>query len=56
MFLNRIPNSWIRHAHVQGFDCETITLNIYINVFERMETVESIYEGVVEPSYEKPTR
>ena len=25
-------------------------------MFERMEIVESIYKGVVEPSYKKPTQ
>ena len=28
----------------------------YLNMFERMKIVESIYEGAVEPSYKKPTR
>ena len=25
MFLNIMPNIWIRQAYVQGFDCESIT-------------------------------
>ena len=41
-----MPNSWIRQAYVQGFDCETISFKEYV-FFERMEIAESIYEGVV---------
>ena len=37
--------------HVQGFDCETLTFEKYVNVFEPMEITEFIYEGFVEPSY-----
>ena len=36
---------------MQGFDCESITSKSTVNMFERMEISESIYEGVVEPSY-----
>ena len=31
-------------------------LKKHVNMFELMEIEESIYEGVVEPSYKKPTR
>ena len=50
ILLNIMPNSWSIQDYAQGFDCESI------NMFERMEIAESIYEGVVEPSYKKPTR
>ena len=56
ILLNSIPNSWSKHAYVQGFDCESITLKKYVNMFECMEISESIYKVVVEPSYKKPTR
>ena len=36
---------------MKGFDCESITFKAALNIFERMEIAESIYEGVVEPSY-----
>ena len=40
---------------MKGFDCESITFKAALNIFERMEIAESIYEGVVEPYYKKPT-
>ena len=46
-----MPISWSRQAYVQGFDCKSITFNKSVNMFERMEITESIYEGIVEPSY-----
>ena len=46
---------WSKQAYIQGFDCESINFKRYVNMFERMEIAESIYEGVVEPSYKKPT-
>ena len=52
-FLNSMPNSWIRQAYVQGFDCKAITFEKDVNMFEPMEIAESIYEGVVEPSNKK---
>ena len=42
-----MPNSWSKHAYVQGFYCESIMLKKYVNMFERMEISESIYEGVI---------
>ena len=51
-----MPNIWSRQAYVQGFYCESITFKKAVNMFERMEIAESIYEGVVKPSYKKPTR
>ena len=55
ILLNIISNIWSKHVYVQGFDCESITLENSVNIFKRMEIAESIYEGVVEPSYKKPT-
>ena len=56
ILLNSIPNIWSRHTYVQGFYCESITFKIAVNMFERMEIAESIYEGVLEPSYKKTTQ
>ena len=56
IILNVMPNSWSEKACVQGFDCEYVFVKKFVNMLERMETAESIYEGVVEPSYKKPTR
>ena len=36
---------------MQVFDCEYITSKVSDNMFERMEIVEYIYEGVVKPYY-----
>ena len=49
--LNRIPNSQSKQPYVQGFDCESIQFKKAVNIFERMEITESIYQGVVETSY-----
>ena len=46
-----MPNIWIKRAFFKGFYCEYITFKSGVNMFERMETAEYIYEGVVEPSY-----
>ena len=51
-----MPNSWSKQAYVQGFYCETIYFKKSVNMFENMEIAESIYEGVVKPSYKKTTR
>ena len=51
-----MTNIWSRQANVQGFDCETITFKNAVNMFERMEISESIYEGVVEPYLKNLTR
>ena len=40
---------------MQGFDCESITFKKSVNMFERMEIAESIYEGVLEISYKQST-
>ena len=36
---------------MQGFDCKYIIFKNAVNMFERMDIEESIYEGLVEPSY-----
>ena len=46
-----MPTRWYRQAYVQGFDCEYINSKKAVNMFESMEISESIYQGVVEPSY-----
>ena len=56
ILLNSIPNSWSKKAYVQDFGWDSIALNKSFNMFERMEIAESIYEGVEEPFYKKPTR
>ena len=42
-FSNIIPNSWSKQAYVQGFYCESISLKKDVNMFEKMNIVESIY-------------
>ena len=41
---------------MQGFDYESINFKADVNMFEQMEIVESMYEGLVEPSYKKATK
>ena len=53
IMFNSIPNGWSKQVYVQGFGCETITLKKAVNMSERMETAETIYEGVVESSDKK---
>ena len=36
IFLESIPNGWVKKAYVQGFDCGTIDLRTYVNMFEHM--------------------
>ena len=47
IILNIMPNSWSKQDYVQGFPWEYFSFNKAVNVFENMETAESIYEGVV---------
>ena len=56
ILLNSMLNSWYKQTCVQAFDGESITFKRVVNMFERMEIAESIYKGVVESSYKKPTR
>ena len=51
--LNSMTNSWSKQAYVQGFYCETIYFKKAVNIFERMETAEDIYEGAVTPYLKK---
>ena len=46
-----MPTRWSKQAYVQGFDCESIKFKKAVHMFERMKISESIYKGVVEPSY-----
>ena len=46
-----MPNIWYKQAYVKGFDCGSISFNKAVNMFEKMEISDSIYKGVVEPSY-----
>ena len=45
ILLNSIPNSCSKHA------CGSILLKKYVNISERMDIDESIYKGMVKPSY-----
>ena len=56
IMLNSMPNSWRKRAYEQGFDCESIPLKKAVNMFERMEIVQYIYKGILEPYYNKTTR
>ena len=49
-----MPTSWSKQYYTQGFDCESITFKKAVNIFERIGIDESIYKGVVEPSYKNP--
>ena len=47
ILLKSMNNSRRRQNYVHSFDCESITKNKYVKMFERTEIAESIYEGVV---------
>ena len=51
ILLKGMPNSCSKQSYVQVFDCEYIAFKKSPNMFEHMEIAESIYEGIVEPSY-----
>ena len=51
ILLNSMTNSWRKKAYVHIFDCGSITFKKDVNMFKRMDISESIYKGVVEPSY-----
>ena len=51
-----MSDSWYKQANIHGFESDSIMFKNVVNIFERMEIDESINEGVVEPSYKKPTR
>ena len=46
-----MPNIWSKKAYVQGFYCGYISFFKAVNIFERMDIAESIYEVLLEPSY-----
>ena len=56
IILNSMSNSWSKQFYVKVFDYEYNSFKKSVNMFERMEISEYIYEGVVESSYKKPTR
>ena len=51
ILLNITPNSQIKQAYFQVFDYESINFIAAVNIFERIETEESMYKDVVEPYY-----
>ena len=51
ILLNSMTNSWSKRDYEQGFDCVSINFKKSVNMLESMEIYESIYKGVVEPSY-----
>ena len=55
IILNRMSNSWSKQAYSRGLYCEYISFKKTVNIFERMEIAEYIYEGLVEPSYKNTT-
>ena len=40
-----MPNGWIKQACVKGFDCETVTKNKTLNMFESMEIMKIFIKG-----------
>ena len=40
---------------MKGFDCGSISFKKDVNMFERNQIYESVYEGVLKPSYEIST-
>ena len=50
-----MPTNWSKQGYLQGFDWESITFKKAVHMIESMEIAESIYRGVVEHSYKKPT-
>ena len=56
VLLNSTLNRGTRQAYEQGFGCEYVTSKKSVNIFERTEIEDYIYEVVVEPSHKKPTR
>ena len=53
--LNSITITCSKHAYVQCFEFDSINIQRTVNMFERMEIAEYIYEGVLELSYKKYT-
>ena len=55
IFLIGMPNIWSQKAYVKVFYCVYINFKAAINIFEYMEIAQSVYEGVIKPSYEIST-
>ena len=51
ILLNSVPNSYSKKLYVRGFDCEYISFEKVVNMFEWMDIDEYIYEGVLGLSY-----
>ena len=51
IIFHRIQNGWVRQAYVQRLNFESVAFKKSINMFERMEIDENIYEGVLETHY-----
>ena len=51
ILLNSMTNIWSKKNYVQVFDCQYITSEKAVNMFEPIDIAEYIYKFVVEPSY-----
>ena len=47
---NIMPNGWINQEYVHVFYCQSINFNKEVNIFEGIDILESIYEGILETS------
>ena len=56
ILLNSMNNIWSKQAYVQGFEYKSITLKKAVDMFERLESAQYIYKGVVENFYKRSTR
>ena len=56
ILLHNTTNGWDKQYFMEGFDFETATFNMSINMFECMEISEYICEGIFKPFTEKLTR
>ena len=53
IILKSMSNGWSKQAYVQAFYCETISYKKSVNMFERIEIADTVYEVSVKPSYKK---
>ena len=44
-----MPDGWVKQTLLKGFPSELESYSATIDPFERMETTEKIYEGLVKP-------
>ena len=51
IIINSMTKSYYKQEYVQGFDCKSISFKKAVNMFERIEVVEIIYEGEVTHYY-----